>query len=244
MTGSFNAPKAAGDPVGSWTPDNVHHVAYRSADKHMHELWWQGQGPVGHNDLTALAGAIPAAGDPSAYFDPVRGTNIVAFRDIDGRIRSVYWSGGPVGQDDLSGYAQMPNAAGDPWAYFSPADDMHHVTYRATDGHVIELVWPNVAPVSGRNLTATAGAPTAASDPVAAFNPAAGGKHVFYRSADGRLHELFWHLGDAAVAHADLNETYGAPLAADRPTFFLGLRGPVQHVAYRAANGHINEILW
>ena len=84
----------------------------------------------------------------------------------------------------------------------------------------------------------------AASDPVAAVNPPASGKHVFYRAGNGRLHELFWQFGSATIGHADLNATYGAPLAADRPTFFLGLRGAGQHVAYRAGDGHIYEILW
>ena len=98
--------------------------------------------------------------------------------------------------------------------------------------------------MSGRNLTATAGAPVAASDPIAALNPRVGGKHVFYRSADGRLHELFWRIGESSVAYADLNAAYRGPLAADRPTFFVGLSGPAQHVAYRAVNGHIIELLW
>ena len=132
----------------------MHHVVYRSGDNHLHELWWIGPGRVNDGDITKAANAVPASGDASCYFDPVRGTNIVCFRGTDGRIRSLYWDGGPVGQDDLSGTARTVAAAGDPTAYFSTVDDTHYVTYVGTNGHVIQLSWPNVAPVSGRDLTA------------------------------------------------------------------------------------------
>jgi hypothetical protein len=79
---------------------------------HLHELWWQGQGGVGHGNLTAQANAVSAAGDPLPYYDSVRSTNIVAFRGADRHIRSLYWGpDGAVGQDDLSGFAGTPPAA-------------------------------------------------------------------------------------------------------------------------------------
>jgi len=156
LTGAINAPKAAGNPAGWFsTHDGFHHVVYRTSDGHLHELWWQGQGGVGHGDLTAQAQAVPAAGDPWPYYDPVRATNIVVFRGTDGHIRSLYWGpNGAVGQDDLSGFAGTPAAGGDPYAWFTQADDTHRIVYRAGNGHLYELAWPNVAPVSGRDLTA------------------------------------------------------------------------------------------
>ena len=87
LTGSINPPKAAGDPAGWFSShDAFHHVVYRTSDGHLHELWWQGQGGVGHGDLTAQARAVSAAGDPWPYYDPVRATNIVAFRGVDGKV--------------------------------------------------------------------------------------------------------------------------------------------------------------
>jgi hypothetical protein len=91
LTGSINAPKTAGDPAGWFSAhDGVHHAVYRTADGHLHELWWQGQGGVGHGDLTAAAHAVVAAGDPWPYYDPVRSTNLVAFRGTDQHIRTLY----------------------------------------------------------------------------------------------------------------------------------------------------------
>jgi hypothetical protein len=245
LTGSINAPRTAGDPAGWFsTHDGFHHVAYRSADGHLHELFWQGQGGVGHGDLTVQGNAVRAAGDPFPYYDAVRSTNIVPFRAIDGRIRSLFWGSGAVGQDDLSGTAGTPPAAGDPFAWFTPADDTHRVVYRAANGHLHELFWPNVAPVRGRDLTALSGAPPAVGNVSGGFNAGDNTQHVIYRSADGRLHELWHFLGETEVHHVDLTAAYGAPAAADRPVYYATPRAPNQHVAYRGTDGHIYELLW
>lgn len=246
LTGSINAPKTSGDPAGWFsTHDGFHHVVYRTADGHLHELWWQGQSGVGHGDLSAQAPAVPAAGDPWPYYDPVRLTNIVVFRRTDGHIRSLYWGpDGAVGQDDLSGFAGTPPAKGDPFAWFTPAEDTHRIVYRAANGHLHELFWPNVAPVQGRDLTALSGAPPAAGNVSGGYNAADNTQHVIFRSGDGRLHELWHFLGETAVHHVDLTAAYAAPSAADRPVYYSSPRAPNQHVAYRGTNGHIYELLW
>ena len=243
LTGSVNAPKTAGNPVGWFTADNYHHVAYRTSDGHLHELWWTGPSAVGHGDLSAQTPAPPAAGDPCVYMDTTRAVNIVVFRSNDGNIRSLYWSGGPVGTDDLSGYAHTPKAAGDPAAYYTPHNDTHQVVYRAADGHLWELFWVGVAPVAGWDLTAQCGAPAAASDPAAYYSIGTNTKHVYFRSADGGLHEIWWVPG-TTPAWGNLNAAYGAPPAADKPTAFT-VEGPnTQHVAFRTTANHIDELIW
>lgn len=246
LTGSIGAPKAAGDPAGWFTPnDGFHHVAYRSFDGNLHELWWQGQGGVGHGNLTQAAQAVAAAGDPWPYFDPVRSVNIVTFRGTDNHVRSLWWGpGGGVGQDDLSGFAGTPLAAGDPFAWFTLVEDVHRVVYRAGNERLYELAWPNVAPVSGRDLTVLSGAPNAAGDVTGGHNPADSTQHVIFRSSDGGLHELWHFLGEAAVHHEDLTAAYGAPPAADRPFYYATPDMPNQHVIYRGTDGHIHELLW
>ncbi len=246
LTGSINAPKTAGDPAGWFsTHDGFHHVVYRTADGHLHELWWQGQGGVGHGDLTAQAGAVPAGGDPSPYYDPIRSTNIVVYRGTDRHIRSLYWGpDGAIGEDDLSGFANTPPAAGDPFAWFTVAEDAHRIVYRAADGHVHELFWPSVAPVRGRDLTSLSGAPPAVGNISGGYNAADNTQHVIYRSNDGRLHELWFIVGETGVHHIDLTAAYAAPFAVDRPVYYATQRAPNQHVAYRGTNGHVYELLW
>jgi hypothetical protein len=244
LTGSVNAPKTAGDPVGWITADGYHHVCYRTGNGHLQELYWTGPNPVGHGDLTAAASAPAAAGDPSAYVDTTRGTNIVVYRSVDGRIRSLYWQTGAVGHDDLSGTARTPAAAGDPVAYYTAHDDTNQIVYRAANGHLYELYWPGEAAVVGWDLTAAAGAPPAIGNPAAYYSAGTNTKHVFYRSVDGRLHELWWVPGGGAPGHVDLNAAYGAPLSLDRPAAFT-VEGPnTQHVAYRGPDSHIYEMLW
>ena len=246
LTGSINAPTTAGDPAGWFSlNDGVHHAVYRTSNGHLHELWWQGQGGVGHGDLTAQGNFVPAAGDPSPYYDQVRGNNIVAFRGTDKRIRSLYW--GPnlaLGQDDLSGTAGAPAAAGEPSAWFTQSDDSHHVVYRADNGHVHELRWFGDAPVHGRDLTALSGAPAAAGNVSGGYNPADNTQHAIFRAGDGTLHELWYFVGSDAVGHSALTAAYGGPPAADRPIYFASQRAPNQHVAYRGTDAHIHELLW
>jgi hypothetical protein len=67
---------------------------------------------------------------------------------------------------------------------------------------------------------------------------------VIFRSSDGKLHELWYFLGDAAVHHEDLTAAYAAPRAADRPFYYSSSRAPNQHVAYRGTDRHIYELLW
>lgn len=245
LTGAIDAPGARSNPAGWFsTHDAFHHVVYASSNGHLHELWWQGAGGVGHGDLTATAGAVAAAGDPWPSYDPVRSTNIVAFRGTDRRIRSLYWSDGPVGQDDLSGTAGTPPADSNPFIWFTAVEDVHRVVYRGTDDHVHELAWAGLAPVVGRDLTVLAGAPTAAGDMSGGYNPADNTQHVIYRSGNGRLHELWHFLGETEVHHVDLTAAYDAPAAADRPAYYATATAPHQHVGYRGTDGHIHELLW
>ena len=100
-----------------------------------------------------------------------------------------------------------------------------------------------VAPVAGWDLTVQSGAPAAASDPAAYYSAGTNTKHVYFRSADGGLHEIWWVPG-TTPAWGNLTAAYGAPPAADRPTAFT-VEGPnTQHVAFRTTANHIDELIW
>ncbi len=245
LTGSVGAPKTASEPTGWFTADNYHHVAYRTSNGHLHELWWTGQSAVAHGDLTTQGSAPVAVGDPSASVDTARATSIVVYRAGDGNVRSLYWTAGPVGHDDLSGYAGTPSAAGDPVAYYTAHNDIHQIAYVAGDGHLYELWWAGVAPVQGWDLTAASGAPTAViGKPTAYYSATTNTKHVVYRSADGRLHDLSWVFGSTTPRHADLTAYAGGPAAMDGPAAFAVDGSKTQHVAFRGTDDHIYEILW
>ena len=146
----------------------VHNIAYRDTSGRLHELWRDAQGGTGTTNLTGNANAPTAAGNPFAYVDTARNTEILLFRGGDGTVRSLYWSLGPVGHDNLGGTAGAPKASGDPVGYYDPATDGHHVVYRGGDGHLHEMNWTGVAPVGyGGNLTGAVSAPRAVGNPAA-----------------------------------------------------------------------------
>ena len=245
LSGTAGAQPAAGDPVGYYHAAlDTHHVIYAMSDGHFQELFWTGVAPVqGGGDLTASAWAPPTAGRPSAF---VNGSNvhIVVFRTADGVIHDLYWTTGAVTVEDLSGTAGAPRAAGDPTAYYTPHDDTPTVAYVDGNGHVWALSWPGIAPVSGRDLTAESGAPVQAiGTPSAYYRAVTSSRHVIFRSADGRLHELEWAPG-SPTNYLDLTTQYGLPPAADDPAGLVVEGSASQHVAFRGTDDHIYEVIW
>jgi hypothetical protein len=237
----YETPPAASPPTAVVIPGlGVHNIAYRDTSGQLHELWRDALGTTGTTNLTANANAPTAVGNPFAYVDTSRNTEILLFRDGDGTVRSLYWSTGAVGHDNLSGTAEAPKAAGDPIGYYDAAADTHHVIYRTGDGHLHELYWIGVAPVGhGGDLTALAAAPPAAGQPSALIDRG-GYNNVIYRSGDGHIRDLYWTTGD--VTHEDLSGFAGTPPAAGDPAAFT-VEGPyTQHVTYRSTDRHIYEV--
>jgi hypothetical protein len=64
-------------------------------------------------------------------------------------------------------------------------------------------------------------------------------EHVFYRSTDGNIHELWFQNGQ--WRHSDLTCATSAPTAVGDPYGYTW--GGTQHVIYRSADSHIHE-LW
>ena len=120
---------------------------------------------------------------------------------------------------------------------------MHQITYRGVDHHLWEVYCVGEAPVAAWDLTVSASAPPADSDPAVYYSAGSDTKHVIYRSADGHLHEIWWVFG-AQPAHVDLTVAALAPPAVERPAAFT-IDGPnTQHVIYRGSDNQIHEITW
>jgi len=245
LSGTAGAPTAAGDPVGyHMTFDDTHHVIYRTSNGHLHELWSSGFNRVQYGgDITASVGSAPnAVGNPSAY--AARGTNFVFYRGTDNRIHSLYWDSGAVGHDNLSAVAGMPNAGSEPFAYYHASSDVHQIVYVGVDGHIYELYAQGASSVVGWDLSAQSGAPAAVGNLTAYYDATANIKHVIFRSAGGRLHDIWWRPGGGTPAHTDLTALAAAPLATSTPVGFATTNPNTQHVAYCATGNPIYEIAW
>jgi hypothetical protein len=239
------APRAAGDPSAYYHRElDMHHIVYRGTDNHLHEMYATSTTPVAYGgNLTGTIGAPRTAGQPVGMING-DGTNIVVYRAVNAHIMSVYWKEGPSGLDDLSGVAGSPAAAGDPFGYYTPHDDVVQVAYLGNDGHIWELYSQGAAAVVGWDLTGHAGGPRCIGRPSAYYDAGTHTKHVVYRSAGGRLNELWWTPGGGIPQHIDITERYGAPLAADRPIAYSTQGPTTQHVVYRANDNRIYEVLW
>jgi Trypsin len=233
----YGTPPAASPPTAVVIPGlGVHNIAYRDTSGQLHELWRDTLGATGTTNLTANAEAPRAAGNPFAYIDTLRHTEILLFRAGDGTVRSLYWSTGAVGHDNLSG--GYPRAAGDPVGYYEPAADTHHVIYRAGDGHLYELYWTGVAPVYGGNLTGPIAAPRAAGEPTVFI--AAGVNMVVYRSVYDQILSLYWTDGPTGLD--DLSGYAGTPPAAGDPVAYYTAHDDTYQVVYCGTDGHLWEI--
>ena len=232
----FGTPPAAGPPTACVIPGlGVHNIAYRDTSGQLHELWRDAQGITGTTNLTANAGAPPATGNPFAYVDTSRNTEILLFRGDDGTVHSLYWSTGRRGPRQSQRHRGAPPAAGDPVGYYAPANDTHNVIYRSGDGHLHSLYWVGVAPVIyGGNLTWAISAPPAAGDPTAFIN-AAGVNIVVYRSVHGEILSLYWTDGPSGLDN--LSGVAGTPPAAGDPVAYYTAHDDTHQVVYRGRTG-------
>src|SRR5262249_33946459 len=141
-------------------------------------------------------------GDPTTFFDET--FNNAVYRDKDNHIRRLYWyaaDSGPIRHEPLSRTAGTPEAAAksqgaredsDPFGYYTAHNDTKQVVYCANDGHIYELYWAGGDTVQGWDIMPTVGNPDATGNLAAYYSAGTNTKHVFYRSDDGQLHEIWW----------------------------------------------------
>jgi V8-like Glu-specific endopeptidase len=101
---------------------------------------------------------------------------------------------------------------GEPSGYYTPLYEAARVVYRGVDGHVHELYL--TAGQGGQwghaDLSALAGGPAAAGEPVGYYTPLYEAVRVVYRGVDGHAHELYLTPGqNGQWAHADLSALVG-----------------------------------
>ena len=184
--------------------NNQQHVNYIGNDLHVHELYYTNAWH--HNDLTALAGAPPAAQGTAldGYETTFNNQQHVNYLSKDNHVHELYYTNA-WHQNDLTSLAGAPNAAsGSPLdGYQTTFNNQQHVNFLGTDQHVHELYYTSAW--HHNDLNVLAGAPNAAPDSAldgyqTAFNDQ---QHVNYIGNDRHVHELFftnaWHHNDLTL---------------------------------------------
>src|SRR5260370_707425 len=199
----------------------------------------------------APKGVPDAASDLSGYgFEP-DGTQHVFYRSGNNRLNELYWDKQGWHWVDLSYVAQgaphgVPDAAGNPFGYVFNTQGTQHVVYRGTNNRLNELYkdnqgwhWVDLSYVA---QGAPKGVPDAASDLSGYAFEGDGTQHIFYRSGNNRLNELYW---DRQVWHwVDLSYVApGAPNGAGDLFGYVFNVQKTQHAVYRGTNNRLNE-LW
>jgi hypothetical protein len=92
LTAQAAAPPADGPPLGYYTPlRDAARVVYRGQDRHVHELWLtEASGSWRHADLTVIAGAPIADGEPFGYYTPLRDAARVVYRGQDRHVHELW----------------------------------------------------------------------------------------------------------------------------------------------------------
>jgi len=260
LTAVAKATRAAGNPT-AYALNNTLHVVYRGADKQIYELYRGADTQWNTQNLTALTKAPEAASDPSGFaFDSAREQHVF-FRTMDGAIVELYHKATgerPTWQmTNLTDEVRAPKAAGTPMGYvlwkgkLTEGARSLHVIYRGADKQINELFRPIDGKWAHSNLSAMTKAPEAAGNPTAFAIPGVRGQHVFFRTADGSLIELFrkvegdrvsWHMNNLTT-DASAPKAAGDPMAYLMDTGKLGRGTRSLHAVYRTSDGQIEE-LW
>ena len=258
------APPAVSDPTAyEFTHEGRNlaeqHNLFRTADGHVHALWFNFETGWHHEDRTAMLGAPPAVGDSTPYAFVHEGRNLVEqhnlFRTADGHVHAL-WFNFESGwhHEDRTAMLGAPASVGDPAAYAFTHEGRNlveqHNLFRTVDGH-IHALWFNFEDGwHHEDRTAMLGAPAAAGDPVGYKFTHEGRnlaeQHNLFRSGDGHIHAL-WFSFESGWHHEDRTAMLGAPASVGDPVTYTftheGRNLVEQHNLFRAGDGHIHA-LW
>src|SRR5262249_42313004 len=130
-------------------------------DLHLHQVFWNNG--FGTNDLTASAGAPPAAaGSAVTSLIDAWGAQHWVYISADQHLQHIWWDGA-FGTNDITAITGAPLAATGSalTSYFDPSLQDHWL-YFGMDQHVHQVYWGNCCGFAANDLTAGAGAPLAA----------------------------------------------------------------------------------
>ncbi len=187
-----------------------------------------------HSDISALAAAPAAAGDPVGY---VLGSEFVVYRGADNHVHQLFATANQAqwSHADLTALTNAPLAMGNAFGYVKGAQ---LVVFRGADNDIHQLS-NNGTQWAQADLSKLAGAPPAAGDPFAVPSGPSGNQIVDYRGTNGHIYAL-WINGNGLWAYSDMTALTNAPLSAGDP--FEYVKGSTQIVSFRAVDNDIHAL--
>jgi peptidoglycan hydrolase-like protein with peptidoglycan-binding domain len=261
-------PSGVGRPSGYvFSPQDATHIAYRSGDGSIHDLYstgtgWFYQSPSSDAEASGSADNYePANSDPHGYGADDLGSICIAYSGAT-KIHELVWSQLDTALDD-------PDQLGTGWHIetlyvgATAADDPQGrpfggvflpdrgVAFRTSDGRVRAVVAPGGGPWEIRDLNTSL--PAAASEPTGVVMThtelgvtTISSRHLFYVGVDGDVHELRSDASATSWVHTNITQGLAnavRPATGSTPAAYAFLAQNTVHVVYRGADNQIHE-LW
>lgn len=265
---SRTPPSGVGRPTGFiFGPQSAQHVAYRSSDGSIYDLFWTKNGWFYQSPSADASNADPnvdiepAASDPHGYAVDDRGVLCLAYAGAT-KVYELLWSQLDPTMGDAeqlaTGWqietlyqARSPEAqpVGRPFGgIFSP---QRGVVFRIRDGRLRAAVESPTGTWEIKELKT--GIPAADSDPTGfvVTKTELGvttilSRHVFYIDSDGDIHELRSDLAGQIWTHTNITQPMSGivkPAPGSNPAAYSFLTQNTLHVVYRGTDDRIHE-LW
>ncbi|WP_460358242.1 PLL family lectin [Mycobacterium sp. ZZG] len=221
------------------------HIVYvRQPDRHVQEIWWDGE-TWQSQDLSAATGA-PAAleGALVGYVDEALGIQHVIYAGTNSHIYELWCDSTGLHMTDLTAMTATPGPiAGTVAGYMFDAQGTQHVVFVGVDAKIHEM-WNDSTGWRATDLTTMTGAPPPAGNALSAYAfESQGTQHIIYTGVDGQLYELWWEGGRWQVGALSAGVSSPKP-AKGRPMGYAFEWQGTQHVVYPTADDlHLQE-LW
>ena len=259
-------PAGVGRPAAYvFGPQNAKHVAYRSGDGSIHDLFWTKNGwfyqsPSADAERSSAADAEPASSDPHGYAVDDRGVVCIAYAGSS-KIHELVWSQLDSALDDpeqlgtgwrietlYEGASAADQPQGRPFGgLFLPK---RGVVFRVKDGRLRAAV-EVLGNASWEILDLNAALPKAASDPTGLLMTKTDlgvlsvvSRHIFYLGVDGNVHELRSDAAGRNWTYTNLSQSIAGvikPAPESTPAAYAFLAQKTLHVVYRGTDDRVHE---
>ena len=225
-------------------------------DGHINELAWNAPN-WGHNDLTAMTGAPGASTAAGLTCLGLGGfNNRVFYVGADSQVHKLAWTGTQWTDESLTPSPTAPCAAASPLACYAPGGNDFRLYYLSNDNHIQEIATNQFGGYNRTDLTASAGAPVAATASIPATAASAtcnslacygvasdnSNPRVYFLDGHGNVYEL---AGSGSWTFTNVTASTGAIGAHSKsPLTCFGQGGSDARIYYFGTDNQVHELAW
>lgn len=227
-------------------PSGEQHWAIVGSNGNLYNIYWTPTSGYQFSDASAAVSAPQADHGALTSFVLSSGEQHWGYIGTDGNVYNLYWS--PTSGyhlDNASTSSAAPAASTGALTSFTLASGEQHWAYIGTNGHAYDIFWsPVTTSYHVQDVTALAGAPTAANGALTSFALATGEQHWSYIGTNGHVYNLYRNPNTLSYSTDDATAAAGAPAAASGALTSFALASGEQHWGYVGTDGHVYNLYW